>query len=315
MGGVDVTPGQNHFSTAPSTGTGTVRFIAFGDSGVGSSEQIQLAQRMANDTFDLSLHTGDVAYGVPEGIGAGSYQQFEDWVFGVYKVWMPSRPFFPSIGNHDDEANAALPYRNVFVLPENGANGTYPSHSERYYSFDYGPVHFIALDTETAFLDPAQRQVQLAWLEADLAATSQPWKVVYFHRPPYSSGAEHGSSLDVRAAFSPIFEKHGVQLVLNGHDHDYERTVPLRQFVQNGSAVTYIVTGGGGAPLYQVGRDTFTAFSASVDHYVRATAGDCTLRVEAVRIDGVIFDSVELNRCTAPAPDAYPEVEPDLRRR
>ncbi len=162
MGGVDVTPGQNHFSTAPPTGSGTVRFIAFGDSGVGSSEQVQLAQRMANDSFDLSLHTGDVAYGVQEGVGAGSYQQYEDWVFGIYKVWMPSRPFFPSIGNHDDEEQSARPYRNVFVLPENGANATYPSHAERYYSFDYGPVHFIALDTETAFLDPAQRQAQLA---------------------------------------------------------------------------------------------------------------------------------------------------------
>ena len=69
----------------------------------------------------------------------------------------------------------------------------------------------------------------MAWLEADLAATSQPWKVAFFHRSPYSSGAEHGSDLAVRSAFGPMFEKHGVQLVLSAHEHDYERLVPWRR--------------------------------------------------------------------------------------
>jgi glucose/arabinose dehydrogenase/PKD repeat protein len=301
----DATPGRQYsFSTAPATGTGTVRFIAFGDSGVGSTAQHQLAARMAADTFDLAIHTGDVAYGFSNGTGGANYQQLNDWVFAVYGAWLPSKPFFPSIGNHDDEIDAARPYRDVFVLPSNGASSAYPDHAERYYSYDYGSVHFVALDTQLAFGDPARRQAQLAWLEADLAATTQPWRVVYFHRPPYSAG-DHGSELDVRQAFSPVLERYGVQLVVNGHDHSYERTIPLRENSSTGSAAVYVITGGGGGPLYPAGKDRWTAVSRSLHHYVRTTVGGCTLEVEAVGLDGSVFDRYVLDRCTQ-ALDAVP---------
>jgi hypothetical protein len=175
MGGVDATPSQDTFTTAPRSGSGTMRFIAFGDSGVGSTAQTQLAARMAADTFDLALHTGDVAYGNANLVGGASYTQYDNWLFGVYGNWMRSRPFYPSIGNHDDEIGFAQAYRDVFVLPEQGATTGYADNAERFYSFDYGPVHFVALDTEHAFIDTARRQAQLAWLDADLASTTQPW--------------------------------------------------------------------------------------------------------------------------------------------
>jgi hypothetical protein len=162
LSGFDLTGGQDMFSTAPSTGSGTVRFIVFGDSGIGSSAQRQLAARMAVDSFDLAIHVGDVAYGTAGGTGGGSYPQLDDWVFGVYAAWLRSHPFFPSIGNHDDEVDFARPYRDVFVLPANGWSAEYPDHAERYYSFDYGPVHFVALDTELAFRDPARRRARPA---------------------------------------------------------------------------------------------------------------------------------------------------------
>ncbi len=298
MGGADATPGQDRFTTAPPDGTGTVRFIAFGDSGVGSTAQGQLAARMAADTFDLALHTGDVAYGSSAGVGGPSYTEYDNWLFGTYTSWMRSHPFYPSIGNHDDEINHAGPYRDVFVLPDQGASSTYPDNAERYYSFDYGPVHFVALDTELALLDAGRRQAQLAWLDADLAATTQPWRVVYFHRAPYSSGGEHGSALDVRQAISPILERRGVQLVLSSHDHDYERSIPWRAFVANGSAVTYVVTGGGGAPLYPVGSNPWTAKAASVYEYVRVTVANCTMTIAAVGTDGAVFDQASIDRCT-----------------
>jgi hypothetical protein len=95
----------------------------------------------------------------------------------------------------------------------------------------------------------------------------------------------------------PLFERYGVQLVISAHEHNYERTHPWRQFVTGGTAVTYIVTGGGGAELYGAGADAWTAVSASVHHYVRATVSDCTLQLEAVRIDGVVFDTSTLSRC------------------
>jgi hypothetical protein len=84
----------------------------------------------------------------------------------------------------------------VFVLPEEGATTKYPDNAERFYSFDYGPVHFVALDTEHAFIDTARRQAQLAWLDADLAATTQPWKVVYF--PPAAVQLGVGTWLEPR---------------------------------------------------------------------------------------------------------------------
>lgn len=295
MGGQDVTAGQDVFKTAPVAGTGTVRFIAFGDSGVGSSAQRQLAARMTAQTFDLAIHAGDVAYGTPQMVGGGSYAQYDAWMFDIYAAWLRSRPFFPTIGNHDDEVDLARPYRNVFVLPENGSSATYPEHAERYYSFDHGPVHFVALDTEFAFQDSTRRQAQLAWLEADLSATTQPWRVVYFHRSPYSSGLEHGSDLQVRNAFAPLFERHGVQLVISAHEHNYERSRPWREF--GGAAVTYIVTGGGGAGLYGAGSAAWTAYSASVHHFVLATAGQCTLQLEAISVNGTTFDSHTLTRC------------------
>ena len=302
MAGADATPGQDSFTTAPRSGGGTVRFIAFGDSGIGSSAQSQLAARMAADTFDLALHTGDVSYGTAAGVGGPSYTQYDNWVFGVYSPWLRSRPFYPSIGNHDDEVDFARAYRDVFVLPDHAASATYPDNAERYYSFDYGPIHFIALDTERAFLDGGRLQAQLAWLDADLAATTQPWRVVYFHRPPYSSGTGHGSSAAVRQAFAPLFERYRVQLVLSGHDHDYERSIPWLEFVPTGRAVTYVVTGGGGAPLYSVGTSAWTATSSSVHHYVRVVAAGCVMTVEAVGLDGSVFDRSSIDRCVVPAP-------------
>ena len=300
IGGADVTAGQDSFLTAPPTGTGTVRFIAFGDSGVGSPAQRELAALMTADTFDLAVHAGDVAYGVPEGIGSGNYQQYDEWVFGVYQAWMRSRPMFPSIGNHDDELNDGEPYRNVFVLPPGGASTTYPDHAERFYSYDYGPVHFVALDTELAFQDPARRDAQLAWLDADLSSTSQPWRVVYMHRSPYNSGTRHGSDLAVRAAFAPVFERHNVQLVISAHEHIYERSVPWREF-SAGPGVTYIVTGGGGAPLYSSGSDVWTAYSDAIHHYVRVAVAGCTLSAEAVARNGSVFDTFSIDRCVESA--------------
>lgn len=303
IGGVDATPGQDAVTTAPASGTGAVKFIIFGDSGIGSPEQQQVAARIAADTFDLALHSGDVAYGTSGTKGSGgNYAEYEQWVFGVYRSWMRSRPFFPSIGNHDDEVDVGRPYRDVFVLPENGGQGAFPDNAERYYSFDYGPIHFVALDTEHAFIDPARRQAQLAWLDSDLASTTQPWTIVYFHKPAYNSGTRHGSDLAVRQAFAPLLEKHRVPLAFSGHEHTYERSIPWREFVGNGGAVTYVVTGGGGAPLYPAGSAAWTALSASVHHYVRVAVDACTLRLEAVRVDGAVFDQHSLDRCTTPPP-------------
>lgn len=310
VNGIDLNAAIDSFRTAPSVGTGPVTFVAFGDSGTGSADQARMAALVQGESFDFALHTGDLAYGAGDGTGAATFQTTNDWFFTPYRNWLRARPVFPVNGNHDSRADNGngLPYLGLFVLPSNGASAAYPDHAERYYSFDYGPVHVVALDTEFAFLDPSRQSAELAWLEADLAATPQPWKMALFHRPPYSAGGEHGPSLDVRAAFSPIFERYGVQLALGGHEHDYERTVPLRADAPDPTGVTYVVTGGGGAPLYPSGTSSVTAASASVFHYLRGAVTECTLQVSAVSDTGAVFDTVSMARCTPPADTAPPVV-------
>jgi phosphatidylserine/phosphatidylglycerophosphate/cardiolipin synthase-like enzyme len=310
VSGLDVNPAVDTFRTAPARGTGNVSFLAFGDSGTGSSSQRQIAALIEHENFDFVLHSGDLAYGAGNGTATATFQTTNDWFFGIYKNWLRARPVFPVNGNHDSrsENSNGLPYLGLFVLPPNGASSTYPDHAERYYSFDYGPVHVVALDTEFAFLDPARQAVQLAWLDADLAATTQPWKVALFHRPPYSAGGEHGSAEDVRAAFTPIFERRGVQLAIGGHEHDYERTSPLRAGSPGAAGVTYVVTGGGGAPLYPAATAAWTAASASRFHYLRGSVAGCTLRLEAVGLDGAVFDSTSITRCTPPVDTEDPVV-------
>jgi hypothetical protein len=293
------------FRTAPARGTGDFSFVAIGDSGTGSSQQRQIAALMAADPFDVLLHAGDIAYGNSGGSGDATYTTFNDWFFDVYASLLPSRALYTTEGNHDSRPSNGngVAYLDAFSLPTNGASPAYPDHAERYYSFDYGRVHVVVLDTEFAFQDTTRRSEQLSWLESDLAATTQQWKIALFHRSPYSAGGEHGSDLVVRDAFAPLFEQYGVQLVLSAHEHDYERTLPTRA-ASTGTAVTYIVTGGGGAPLYPAGSAAWTAYSASRHHYIRAAVAECSLIVKAIGLDGSTFDSVTLNRCAAPAPDA-----------
>ncbi|MCA1719103.1 MAG: metallophosphoesterase [Actinobacteria bacterium] len=165
-----------------------------------------------------------------------------------------------------------------------------PEDTGRYYSFDWANAHFVALDSELYYDDEGgDSERQKAWLERDLGETRQPWKFVFFHRPPYSS-SEHGSDLVVREDLEPTLARHGVDVVFSGHDHDYERTVQIK-------GVTYVVTGGGGKDLYEAGESEWTAFSRSAPHAVRVRVdGDC-LRLEAVEPNDAVVD--HLNRARA----------------
>jgi hypothetical protein len=257
------------FRTAPDpTSTKPVRFLAFGDSGGGNSDQRALRDEMLDVPYELILHTGDLAY------DSGTIEQFEDKVFDVYADLFRSLPFYPAAGNHEYNTMQGAPFREVFALPGDG--------EEKWYSYDWGQVHFVALDTE------ADYATQAAWLDQDLGASPLPWKIVYMHRPPYSSG-EHGSDLRLRGLLAPIVEKHHVQLVLAGHDHDYERMIPA-------NGVAYVVTGGGGRGTYQVGSSAFTAFSEEVIHFVYVEVSTDELVLHAIDATGVEFDSMVVPR-------------------
>lgn len=258
--------------TAPRAGSGeAVHFVVFGDSGKGTPGQLAVRDQLSQAPFELILHTGDVAY------DAGTLDALERTFFDVYADHLRNAPVFPTTGNHDYRTASAAPFRQVFALPENGGE----LGRERWYSFDFGDVHFVALDTERRL------EAQRRWLARDLAHNRLPWTIVYLHRPPYSSG-DHGSDRAVRRAFVPLFERHGVQLVLAGHDHHYERTIAI-------NGVTYLVTGGGGRGTRPVGSSWFTAFSESTLHLVAGRVERDTLVLHAIDGTGQQFDSARLS--------------------
>ena len=126
-------------------------------------------------------------------------------------------------------------------------------------------------------LDPAQ----LAFLEHELATTSARWKIIAIHHPPYSAGYQ-GSSTDVRAKLSAVLERYGVQLVLSGHDHDYQRSIPI-------AAATYVVSGAA-ANTRRTGDEDFTATSFSWHHFLDIAITGDHLVLRGVGQDGRVFD-------------------------
>jgi len=260
--------------SAPAAGTaGRVQFVALGDSGGGGSDQDALLRQLQTVPFDFMIHMGDIAY------DHGTLAEFEGRFFRVYAPLLASRPMFPTSGNHEYDAPNAAPYREVFVLPDNGG----PDGVERWYSYDWGDVHLVALDTERS--GPAQA----AWLEADLTANKLPWTIVYGHKPPHSSG-EHGDDPGFNQWFVPIVSAHHVQLVLAGHDHDYERFHPI-------DGVTYIVTGGGGKGVRELGAPRKdSVFADAVIHLLVVTIDGDTLTTHAIDGTGREFDTTVIHR-------------------
>ena len=172
------------------------------------------------------------------------------------------------------------------MLPENGG----PGGVERWYSYDWGDIHFVVLDTEKT--GPAQA----AWLEADLNANMLPWTIVYGHKPPRSSAGRY--DLPWQEYFEPVLAAHHVALVLNGHEHHYERFEPRE-------GVTYVVTGGGGRGVRELGASApGSAFAEAVIHFVVVTVEGDTLTLHAIDATGREFDSTVIHR-SHPVPSPF----------
>lgn len=243
--------GPRVFRSAPAdTSRAPVRVLGFGDSGWGSEAQVRLARRMTTGGgWDLAVHVGDLAY------DDGTESDFTERHFRVYAELLAAVPFFPVPGNHDLRTRSGEPYDRAFDWPGE------PS-GRRYHSFRWGRVLFVGLDTSTeGELEAleAARGEQLAWLEDRLeraaADTTLGWTVVLTHYPIYSHAAGlsgHGPSPGLHDTLAPLFERTGVDLVLQGHDHHYERTVPVRRerAAAPGCGPVYFVTGGGGASRF-----------------------------------------------------------------
>jgi predicted phosphodiesterase len=248
-------------------------FAVIGDSGIGSTAQYSVADRLVALDPEFVLHTGDVIY--PSGQADG----YDPYFFQPYQALVKRAPIYPTLGNHDYQTASGQPYLDAFYLPHNN-----PASTEKYYSFDWGKAHFVALDFNTG-----PDTAQLEWLKNDLATTDKRWKFIFYHQAMYSSGP-HGHEGWVeakRALLAPIFEQYDVDIVFNGHDHDYERTQLI-------NGVLYIVSGGGGASLYPVSPQPFSAYAEATYHAAFVTVNSCLVKLQAVKPDGTVFDSTTL---------------------
>ena len=186
---------------------------------------------------------------------------------------MARAPLFPALGNHERNHQH---YFDLFYLPGN----------ERWYAFDYGNACFISLQVD-GIVDFGPGSEQYDWLEKELAANTQPWLFVYFHIPPYtSSRKESGIEQDVRQALAPLFEQYSVDVVIAGHHHNYERNEV--------NGVTYIVSGGGGAPLCVMEEPELTrkAFAVAY-HFILLEIDGNHLGATVYSSQGKILDEFE----------------------
>ncbi|OGT56092.1 MAG: hypothetical protein A3E01_17650 [Gammaproteobacteria bacterium RIFCSPHIGHO2_12_FULL_63_22] len=217
------------FYTAPPIGTAQpTRVWVLGDSG--TKDAVAAAVRNGYTAFgagrytDVWLMLGDNAY------NNGTDAEFQAAVFDMYPSYLRQAPLWSTIGNHDTgqttNPSLSIPYFQIFNSPTDGSAGGVPSGTERYYSFDYGRIHFISLDSMTSSRAPGS--AMLTWLEADLGSTTQDWIIAFFHHPPYTKGSHNSDTesqlIEMRANVLPILEAGGVDLVLTGHSHSYERS-------------------------------------------------------------------------------------------
>jgi hypothetical protein len=196
----------------------SVRFVVIGDTGTGSHQQHELADVMMRYRqvfpFEFVLLMGDNMYGSEKTVDYKG--KFED----VYRPLLDQKVrFYAALGNHDDSNQRFYEFFNM--------------EGREYYQFKKGNVSFYSLNSN--YMD----KKQIDWLNEKLAADKSEWKVAYFHHPPYSSGAAHGSDTKLREIVEPIFLKNGVNVVFAGHEHFYERIKPQK-------GVYYFISGSGG---------------------------------------------------------------------
>ncbi len=259
-------------------GPGAFRFLHFADAGEGSPEQFAVARQMHQHDVDFVLANGDLAYDL------ATHSSIENNYYGVYRELMAQVPFFATLGNHEYYTDAAKPSLSGRVHPVNGV----PSEDwGRYYSFDWANAHFVALDTNLPLQQAADGTgAMLRWLEQDLANTRKFWRIAFFHHPGYATGkhASEPEAARVRDHIVPILEKNGVQLVLNGHEHTYQRTYELRSgniVDPNSGGIVYVTAGGGGASPSYFEPNAQVVKSAGINHYIHADVAGATLQFRA----------------------------------
>jgi hypothetical protein len=258
-------------AATPPAGVGEAGFVAFGDFG-GGPAQAAVAQQMtawaATHRVDALVTTGDNVY--PDGNPSRYAAQLD----APYAQLRQTRPLWLTLGNHDVQDG-------------------FGQDELRYVDLPNLPFAKELPGAQLLFLDANHPDTQqAAWLDVRLSEAGPPLRIVIFHQPAFSC-ALHGSTPAVDEQWVSLLEGHRVPLVLNGHDHYYER------FVSN-SDVTYVVTGGGGRGLYKR-RETCTDVppsqaTAERHHFTGVEIHGTTITLTAVADDGTVIDQATITR-------------------
>ncbi|MCP4634584.1 MAG: T9SS type A sorting domain-containing protein [candidate division Zixibacteria bacterium] len=260
------------FRTAPLENETEVKFLAYGDTRSNPSAHNSVANRILTtltedeDFQSLIISMGDLVYN-----GDNEYDwdsQFFDPVYSNIQMMLRNLPYQSTMGNHEKSGTLFAKYFS------------YPFVDNRYWSFDYGPAHFVVVDQYKNYY-PGSAQYQ--WLENDLATCTKPWKFIYLHEPGWSAG-NHGNNMNVQNYIQPLCEEYGVPILFAGHNHYYSRAIV--------NGVQHITTGGGGAPLSQPD-STYPNIvaSAMAYHFCKVTINGNWLNFETVNSGGSVIDS------------------------
>jgi hypothetical protein len=262
------------FYSAPARDSTAIKFLAYGDTRTFPGNHELVAAAMIDEYKDdpgyqsLIIGVGDL---VTDGGSELNWdEEFFNPSYPSIREIFSSVPFHSAVGSHEEYG---VLFQKYFP---------YPFYAGHYWSFDYGPAHFVVVDQYP--LDTGQLQ----WIESDLALSSKPWKFIYLHEPGWSAGA-HENNINVQTYIQPLCETYDVPIVFAGHNHYYARAVI--------NGVNHVTSGGGGAPLHDP--DPSYPGVVSTDksyHYCKIEIDDHVLRFAAVRIDGTVIDTFTIDR-------------------
>lgn len=297
---------QKTYSTAQSSDTKNFTFLAIGDSRNGLAVWKKVSELANTKKAALTVFNGDI---VDNGGSAG---EWDDW-FNSGAAYLEKNVVYHALGNHDeDNVDTKKFFENIFELPKNS------SGSELYSATKYGNVLFITLNSEV-YGSNGDPKPQADWLATELQkAKKDPsilWTVVSHHRPHLNIGQHNSQNSSFPGSWKPViwkvYDDYGVDLVLNGHDHNYQRTKPVNLKVSASAPVSkygsepgegrcQIICGGAGAPLYPVSTSNADAWAMekyqSVDNFVLCEVSGCKMTVTAYKADGSVLDNFVLDK-------------------
>jgi len=269
-------------------GDGDFTFTMYGDQGV-TRDAVAVNERTLAESPDLHIVTGDTSY-------AEGDPQVWDAYFDQQERLFATTPTMAVVGNHEYDAPGAgaAGFQSRFAMPGNGY----------YYSFDYENVHFVGVDVNGETITEGRAGEQLVWLEWDLAEAQRArargeidWIVAFQHQPLYSSEDTRRSNIARISALEPTYQRYGVDLILAGHNHMYERSLPMAGGVPTNDQQRYtreqigfiqVVNGGGGNGLYEF-RPEYSFQAWSAEHALRYAT--TAFRVDEERIEAKAVDA------------------------